>query len=511
MGEKNSSETRVRPVFNELLDHWPTGREWLAELCAIAARTRGNAAAVPLDVGQLLPSETPASRNGRLGKIFERTVAPPGRFLRWLLEHPERMQVDDAQTYGASSALAQRWRRKLFSSDPRERRAAEAEGVTRLLQRGAEGSRHEWWAFEGFTHTDCCLITDRCVFFVEGKRTESVSPSTRWFKDRSQLWRNVEGAHAFSQSKEFAVILAVEHEEDGKRALDVAAATLDRSYPHLPDDRAELSRHLLGFVTWATVVQAFSLPDSCLPANVDAVRVDTARLVRSHHALVGIDGCAGGWIVATSDASISKIEFSVVRDISDVLDVASQDVVAIDIPIGLASSGARPCDVAARRTLGSGQGSRVFPAPSRLALGGTTYKECCDLNRQASGTAISKQAHALLPKIVQVDRLMTRELQGRVREVHPEVSFCVINGGPLQHRKKTIEGQQERLTILGRHGVTFDPVAERRRLGTSRVAIDDLLDAAVALLTARRVHDGAAQMLGDGLVDARGLRMEIVA
>jgi len=41
--------------------------------------------------------------------------------------------------------------------------------------------------------------------------------------------------------------------------------------------------------------------------------------------------------------------------------------------------------------------------------------------------------------------------------------------------------------------------------------IDDLLDAAVALLTARRVHDGAAQMLGDGLLDARGLRMEIVA
>lgn len=94
---------------------------------------------------------------------------------------------------------------------------------------------------------------------------------------------------------------------------------------------------------------------------------------------------------------------------------------------------------------------------------------------------------------------MTRELQGRGREVHPEVSFYVINGGPLEHTKKTIEGQQERLTILGRHGVTFDPVAERRRLGKSRVAIDDLLDAAVALLTARRVHDGAAQMLGDEL------------
>src|SRR2546428_12095583 len=122
MGAKNSSETRVRPVFNALLDRWPTGKEWLAELCAVAARTRRNSVAVPVEVGQLLPSEAPSSRHARLGKVFERTIAPPGRFLHWLLEHPERMQVDDDQTYGASSALAQRWRRRLFCSDPHERR-----------------------------------------------------------------------------------------------------------------------------------------------------------------------------------------------------------------------------------------------------------------------------------------------------------------------------------------------------------------------------------------------------
>jgi predicted RNase H-like nuclease len=41
--------------------------------------------------------------------------------------------------------------------------------------------------------------------------------------------------------------------------------------------------------------------------------------------------------------------------------------------------------------------------------------------------------------------------------------------------------------------------------------VDDLIDAAVALLTARRTSTGSAQVLGDGARDARGLLMEIVA
>ena len=50
-----------------------------------------------------------------------------------------------------------------------------------------------------------------------------------------------------------------------------------------------------------------------------------------------------------------------------------------------------------------------------------------------------------------------------------------------------------------------------QRLGWTRVQPDDLLDAAACLLASKRVAEGGACVLGDGAVDSRGLRMEIVA
>ena len=148
-------------------------------------------------------------------------------------------------------------------------REAQHEGMRQLGKRLAERGRQKWWAFEGFSHVDCCLITDRCVLFIEGKRTEVVSPSTLWFKKRSQLWRNVEGAEHFAAGKDFRVILAVENEADGHAALSAAAATLPDSFPHLsPAVQQELSGHLLGFVTWSQIVTRFGLSPECLPQKV---------------------------------------------------------------------------------------------------------------------------------------------------------------------------------------------------------------------------------------------------
>lgn len=269
MGLKDSSKTRVRPIFNELLDRSRSGADWLEALTQMARRNRLSAVSFP-KVGPLMPSETPATRPDRQRRVFERTVAPPAEFLRWLLEHPDQLQIPDPETFGASSPTAQGWRRKLFSEDPVSRARAIAEGTGALATNGAEGSRHQWWAFEGFTHIDCCLVTDSTVLFVEGKRTEAVSPSTRWFLKRSQIWRNVEAAQQFARGKEFGIILAVEDDEAGHTALAEADATLRDSYPHLSEaGRAALAGHLLGFLTWPEMVERFSLPPTCLPDSTD--------------------------------------------------------------------------------------------------------------------------------------------------------------------------------------------------------------------------------------------------
>jgi hypothetical protein len=77
-------------------------------------------------------------------------------------------------------------------------------------------------------------------------------------------------------------------------------------------------------------------------------------------------------------------------------------------------------------------------------------------------------------KISEVDRLTSGD--GRPRSSSRGDVLHTERVG-LLHGKKTIEGQQERLEILRRHGVIFDPVRERTALGRSRVAIDDLFDA----------------------------------
>ena len=71
MGEKNSSLTRVQPVFNELLNQWPSGERWVQRLCEMAAQTRSNVQ-LPTSIGPLLEAEAPRDQSARMGKVFER-------------------------------------------------------------------------------------------------------------------------------------------------------------------------------------------------------------------------------------------------------------------------------------------------------------------------------------------------------------------------------------------------------------------------------------------------------
>jgi predicted RNase H-like nuclease len=200
-----------------------------------------------------------------------------------------------------------------------------------------------------------------------------------------------------------------------------------------------------------------------------------------------------------------------VRDVSAVigdLDAGRLRAVAIDIPIGLPDSGPRDADVEARRRVGPRRSS-VFPAPARAVLGATTYVEACARSRQACGKAISKQLFNILAKIAEVDALMTPARQERMVEMFPEWSLAVMAGAPMAQAKSTAAGRAERTAVLG--AVFGQAVLEahvRRRPPGS--AADDVLDAFAGAWTARRLARGCAERIG-GAVDARGLRMEVVA
>jgi predicted RNase H-like nuclease len=182
---------------------------------------------------------------------------------------------------------------------------------------------------------------------------------------------------------------------------------------------------------------------------------------------------------------------------------------AIDIPIGLADREPRTCDVAARRLLGPRRSS-VFPAPARPVLKATSYDEACLLSRRACGKGISKQLYNILDKIRTVDALQSPRLQDRLFEMSPELSFAELTGRPMPANKRTAEGRAARERALA---AAFGKTALRRLLAApapSGAKRDDVLDALMGAWTARRRAAGGHARLG-GDVDARGLRMEIIA
>ena len=200
-------------------------------------------------------------------------------------------------------------------------------------------------------------------------------------------------------------------------------------------------------------------------------------------ALAGVDGCRGGWVVAWDGGAQVLPTFA---------DIVSRrfHLMLIDVPIGLLDAGPRRCDIEARSLIGARRSS-VFPAPSRSLLRSGRYAGQC-----------SVQLWHILDKIREVDTSMKPALQRRVREAHPEVSFALLNGGPLRYAKKQPEGETERRRLLRPLFGELRPVP-----GAAR---DDVLDAHVLLWSARRLVRSEARVLGSGERDGSGLKCEIV-
>jgi predicted RNase H-like nuclease len=181
--------------------------------------------------------------------------------------------------------------------------------------------------------------------------------------------------------------------------------------------------------------------------------------------------------------------------------------VGVDIPIGLASGGYRQCDRAARALLGPRRSS-VFPAPVRGVLRAETWEEALHGCRELAGHGLSRQAYGILAKVREADELLDPDVQRKVVEVHPEVSFTLLSGSPMRHHKSSPLGRAERLASLER---VFGDVGEGSAARLPGARPDDVLDAYAVLWSARRFASAKATRLGDGRRDSRGLRMEIVA
>ena len=220
-------------------------------------------------------------------------------------------------------------------------------------------------------------------------------------------------------------------------------------------------------------------------------------------AVLGVDGCPGGWVAVRVDGGALSWHTGRFTELL----ALDADVIGVDIPIGLPRGSARrAADVEARRLLGAARSS-VFFVPPRVVLEATSQPEATRLSRTAGSVGVSIQMFHLLDKVAEVDDLLRhdRGAAARVVEVHPEVSLRRLGAQAALPPKRTAAGRSARLSLLR----GWLPGLELPSPLPGRARPDDCLDAVAVAWTALRWQRGEAQVLG-GDRDATGLPMRIV-
>jgi predicted RNase H-like nuclease/predicted nucleic acid-binding protein len=253
-------------------------------------------------------------------------------------------------------------------------------------------------------------------------------------------------------------------------------------------------------------------------ASPEPVTVEPAGPSPDSMLVAGVDGVRGGWVMAVTGVSAgSPVEFSVWPMLCDLWAAAGSRgllVVAVDMPVGLPDAERRSADIEARRRLGARRSS-LFWTPPLCVLDATEHAEANRLSWEHTGQGTSAQTFNLMPKVRELRATLdigdfAPNARPRAAEVHPESSFVRLAGEPMSVGKRTPAGGHERLAVLSDE---FPNIAEAAvstpPAGPPRPALDDLLDAAAAAWTARRLAAGRAECLGEGEEDETGYPMHI--
>jgi predicted RNase H-like nuclease len=219
--------------------------------------------------------------------------------------------------------------------------------------------------------------------------------------------------------------------------------------------------------------------------------------------IAGVDGCRGGrWIAVIAGVEdFGKAEVKIFESATALIsELAPRTLIAFDIPIGLperAIAGGREPDWLARAFLGSRRTS-VFPVPSRRAVYAYEhgYRKVCTTAQATSDPPKkpSQQAFNIFQRIQEIDVILRQDpaLRSRVFEVHPEVSFQVMNNNKsLRISKKIKSGTEIRKKLLVEEGFSRSFLNQSPPEGAGR---DDFYDACACAWSAKRILLGSAQV-----------------
>lgn len=222
--------------------------------------------------------------------------------------------------------------------------------------------------------------------------------------------------------------------------------------------------------------------------------------------VAGVDGCKGGWIVATlphEPGPGATLTFSPsIETVIRATRAGELKTVAIDMPIGLPTGAPRTSDALARAELGTRR-STFFPTPAFETLACDDFPSALAASRDSIGVGLSKQAFYLLPKVRELRKHLQPSDQPAVFEAHPELSFQELATRTLA-KKTTAAGIGQRIRTLLPH---VPDLVELLAETPAEAKIDDALDAFANAWTARRAALGQARTIGDPAFDSEGFEL----
>ncbi|HSZ38640.1 MAG TPA: DUF429 domain-containing protein [Trebonia sp.] len=210
----------------------------------------------------------------------------------------------------------------------------------------------------------------------------------------------------------------------------------------------------------------------------------------------GIDACKGGWVAVTlGPGAEAGVTVAAVNVAAAITDLELPGVTGIDMPLGLLSDGWRTADALARRALGR-RGVTVFAIPPRPVWESGSYAEANAACRELTGRGLSAQTWGLRTRLREADGFRAT-CPVPLYEVHPELSFSALAGAPVPVSKHSAEGLAVRRELLSATGITL-PAGRAPAAGSAaRAGTDDVLDAAAAAWSARRIIRGTTVVLTD--------------
>jgi predicted RNase H-like nuclease len=234
---------------------------------------------------------------------------------------------------------------------------------------------------------------------------------------------------------------------------------------------------------------------------------------------VGLDWASNGWfgVILDEDTGWETDLFPSIWSLWKYHSDASR--ILVDIPIGLPANEKRACDVQAKQLLAQRHRS-VFYTPIREAVYEQNLDDAKETNEAAADFSIQNQAWSIVPRIREVDEFldMYPTARDRVMETHPEVSLYALNGqNALAAGKKTNEGRKRRKALLAeeypRAVTIYEESVDRYTTPDYAPMVsgsDDILDALVAAVVARRSSAERMTLPGAPPTDERGLPMQII-